>query len=324
MRPIWKPENKRVIGVETIPLEELGRPRVDVCARISGFFRDAFPNLVSLMDQAINLAAELDEPPEMNFVRKHYLESNKEPLFRIFGSAPGRYGTGILETIHSQKWETGKDLSEVFLNWGGFAYTQKECGTTKREEFIRQLSQTDVASQNQDNREHDILDSDDYLQFHGGLINAINQIKKAQGKGKVTEYFGDSSNPAAVKVKTLKEEVQRVFRARVINPKWIDSMKDHGYKGGLEMAATIDYMFGYDATTDVINNYMYEGVAEKYLLDKETQKFLKEKNPWAIRSMGERLIEAANRGMWKNPDSELMMKIESLVSTTEGDIEEKL
>ncbi len=324
MRPIWKPENKRVIGVEPIPLEELGRPRVDVCARISGFFRDAFPNLVSLMDQAINLAAELDEPPEMNFVRKHYLESNKKPLYRIFGSAPGRYGTGILETIHSKKWETGKDLAEVFLNWGGFAYTRKEYGAAKKEEFMRQLSQTDAASQNQDNREHDIFDSDDYLQFHGGLINAINTIKDAQGKGKVTEYFGDSSNPAAVKIKTLKEEVRRVFRARVVNPKWIDSMKDHGYKGGLEMAATVDYMFGYDATTDVIDDYMYEDVSEKYLLDKETQEFLKEKNPWAIRSMGERLMEAANRGMWKNPDPELMIEIESLVSSTEGDIEEKL
>ena len=182
----------------------------------------------------------------------------------------------------------------------------------------------DVVSQNQDNREHDIFDSDDYLQFHGGLINAVNRIKSNQGKEKVKEYFGDSSNPAAVKIKSLKEEVRQVYRARVVNPKWINSMKQHGYKGGLEMAATLDYMFGYDATTDVIDDHMYEGVSEKYLLDPETQKFLQEKNPWAIRAMGERLLEAANRGLWEKPDPDRLLEIESLVASVEGDIEQDL
>jgi cobaltochelatase CobN len=324
VKPVWKPENKRVIGVEPIPLEELKRPRVDVCIRISGFFRDAFPNLVELMDNAINCVANLDEPVEMNFVRKHYLESKSENIFRIFGAAPGRYGTGILEAINSKNWETKQDLADIFVNWSGFAYTSKEYGIEKKEEFKQQLSQMDVVSQNQDNREHDIFDSDDYLQFHGGLINAVNQIKSGQGKGKVKEYFGDSSNPAAVKIKSLKEEVRQVYRARVVNPKWIDAMKKHGYKGGLEMAATLDYMFGYDATTDVIDDHMYEGVSEKYLMDPDTQEFLKEKNPWAIRAMGERLLEAANRGLWENPDQDRLLEIESLVASVEGDIEQDL
>lgn len=324
VKPVWKPENKRVIGVEPIPLEELKRPRVDVCIRISGFFRDAFPNLVELMDKAINCVANLDEPVEMNFVRKHYLESKSENIFRIFGAAPGRYGTGILEAINSKNWETKQDLADIFVNWSGFAYTSNEYGIEKKEEFKQQLSQMDVVSQNQDNREHDIFDSDDYLQFHGGLINAVNQIKSGQGKGKVKEYFGDSSNPAAVKIKSLKEEVQQVYRARVVNPKWINAMKKHGYKGGLEMAATLDYMFGYDATTDVIDDHMYEGVSEKYLMDPDTQEFLKEKNPWAIRAMGERLLEAANRGLWENPDQERLLEIESLVASIEGDIEQDL
>ncbi len=178
-----------------------------------------------------------------------------------------------------------KDLAEIFFYWGEFAFTQKEYGAAKWE--------------------HDIFDSDDYLQFHGGLINAINTIKGAQDKGKVTEYFGDSPNPVTVKIKILKEEVRRV-----VNPKWINSMKDHGYKGGLEMAETVDYM--------------YENVTERYLLDKETQEFLKKKNPLAIRSMGERLVEADNRGLWKNPDPELILEIESLVSSAEADIGEKL
>lgn len=324
VKPVWKPENKRVIGVEPIPLEELQRPRVDVCIRISGFFRDAFPNLVELMDKAINMVANLDEPVEMNFVRKHYLESKSDNIFRIFGAAPGRYGTGILEAINSKNWETKQDLADIFVNWSGFAYTCDDYGIEKKEEFKKQLSTMDVVSQNQDNREHDIFDSDDYLQFHGGLINAVNQIKSSQGKGKVKEYFGDSSNPAAVKIKSLKEEVRQVYRARVINPKWINAMKKHGYKGGLEMAATLDYMFGYDATTDVIDDHMYEGVSEKYLLDPDTQAFLKEKNPWAIRAMGERLLEAANRGMWGNPDPDRLLEIESLVASIEGDIEKDL
>ncbi len=322
VKPVWKPENKRVIGVEPIPLEELKRPRVDVCIRISGFFRDAFPNLVELMDKAINLVAHLDEPVEMNFVRKHFLESDSENIFRIFGAAPGRYGTGILEVINSKNWETKQDLADIFVNWSGFAYTSNEYGIEKKEEFKNQLSKMDVVSQNQDNREHDIFDSDDYLQFHGGLINAVNQMKS--GNGKVKEYFGDSSNPAAIKIKSLKEEVRQVYRARVVNPKWINAMKQHGYKGGLEMAATLDYMFGYDATTDVIDDYMYEGVSDKYLLDTDTQEFLKEKNPWAIRAMGERLLEAANRGLWANPDQDLLLEIESLVASVEGDIEQDL
>lgn len=323
VKPVWKPENKRVMGVEVIPLEELKRPRIDTCLRISGFFRDAFQNLVCLMDEAIRVVANLDEPLEMNFVRKHCLASQSKEIYRIFGSAPGQYGTGILEAITTKNWDSQRDLADIFLNWGGYAYTKDDYGVEKKEIFKNLLAQTDVATQNQDNREHDIFDSDDYLQFHGGIINAINQIKSAQGKGKVMEYLGDSSNPAAVKISSLKEEVRRVYHARVVNPKWIDAMKHHGYKGGLEMAATVDYMFGYDATTDVIDDYMYEGVTQSYLLDSDTQRFLKEKNPWAVRAMGERLMEAANRGLWKNPDQNLLLEIELLVASVEGDIEDE-
>lgn len=323
VRPVWKPENKRVIGVEVIPLDELKRPRIDTCLRISGFFRDAFQNLVCLMDQAIQMVANLDEPVEMNFVRKHYLADPNHGLYRIFGSAPGQYGTGILEAIVTKNWDTQQDLADIFLNWGGFAYTKKDYGIEKKDTFKHLLSQMDVATQNQDNREHDIFDSDDYLQFHGGMINAINQIKTSSGKGQVTEYLGDSSNPGAVKINSLKEEVRRVYHARVVNPKWIGAMKHHGYKGGLEMAATVDYMFGYDATTNAVDDYMYEGVAKSYLMDPDTQKFLKEKNPWAVRAMGERLMEAANRGLWKNTDPNLLLEIEMLVASIEGDIEDE-
>lgn len=322
VKPVWKPENKRVAGIEVIPLEELGRPRIDVGIRISGFFRDAFQNLVCLMDEALARVARLDEPVEMNFVRKHYLESQDEQLYRIFSSAPGRYGTGILETLHAGNWDSQQDLAEVFLSWGGHAYTREEYGVSRKDAFRHQLARMEVAAQNQDNREHDIFDSDDYLQFHGGMINAINQLRAAQGKSRVTEYFGDSSNPAAVRVKTLQEEVRVVFRARVVNPKWIEAMRPHGYKGALEMAATVDYLFGYDATTNVVEDHMYEEVAQTYLLDPENQKFLKEKNPWALQSMGRRLIEAAHRGMWKNPDTGTLMEIETQMASIEGDIED--
>lgn len=311
VRPKWQPQSRRVTGIELISLEELGRPRIDVVCRISGFFRDAFPDLITLMDEAFQLVGNLNEPADQNYVAAHF-RAEKEALvtngtaemdavvqasYRIFGSKPGSYGAGILPLVNAGNWQNEADLAETFLNWGGYAYTRKEFGTDARPQFARTLTTVRVAVKNQDNREHDIFDSDDYFQFHGGMIATI---KALSGKSPL-KYFGDSANPEKPKVRDLKEEAMRVFRSRVVNPKWVNSIQKHGYKGAMELAATVDYMFGYDATSKVVDDWMYERLAQTYVLDPKMQEFFKQSNPWALKDILQRLIEAIDRGLWKDP-----------------------
>jgi cobaltochelatase CobN len=330
VRPVWQPENRRVIGVEVIPLAELGRPRIDVTTRISGFFRDAFPNAIDLLDNATALVVALDEPLESNFIRKHFLcevdehlaaglelaEAERLSRFRVFGSKPGTYGAGILPLIQEKNWTSQEHFATAYINWGGYAYGRGEYGVDARPQFTQRLAATEVAVQNQDNREHDIFDSDDYMQFHGGLIATV---KTASGK-QPKRYFGDSQNPSRPRVRDLNEEVLRVFRSRVVNPKWIESIKRHGYKGAVELAATVDYMFGYDATAEVMQDWMYEQVAANYLLDEAMRQFLSQSNPWAMQAMSERLLEAAQRQMWK-PQPETLKALQNLFLENEAHLE---
>ena len=331
VEPVWNEENRRVEGLDVIPPEELGRPRIDVTIRISGFFRDAFPHVIDLLDEAVNTVADLDEPLEQNYVRKHaerdrtnHEEQGMEPekakrrsRYRIFGSKPGTYGVGILPAINQRNWESDDDLASVYLNWGGYAYTDEEYGSEAIDVFKERLSNVQVAVQNQDNREHDIFDSDDYLQFHGGMVASVRALTGENPSA----MFGDSSTPEDVEVRHLDDEARRVFRSRVVNPKWVEAMHDHGYKGALEMAATVDFLFGYDATAEVVDDWMYEDVTETYLLDEENREFLEEHNPWAIRAMTERLLEAMDREMWEDPNEELVEELEELYLENEGQLE---
>ena len=336
VKPVWQQESRRITGLEVIPLEELGRPRVDVTVRISGFFRDAFPNLIELIDQAVQLVASLDESPEDNMVLKHLeedrasditdkpsggpspIDSERNPsLYRIFGSKPGTYGAGILAAIDERNWENVQDLAEVYTAWGGYAYTRQDFGVQARDQFRRRFGQIVVAAKNQDNREHDIFDSDDYMQYHGGMIATVRALTGQNPQ----QFFGDSSDPTRARVRKLEDEARRVFRTRVVNPKWIDSMKRHGYKGAFELSATVDYMFGYDATAQVIEDWMYENVTESYVLDPETQEFFQESNPWALRDIVERLLEAIERGMWENPPPDMKDKLQQMFLDLEADLE---
>ena len=332
VRPRWQAESRRVLGLEVIPLEELGRPRIDVTVRISGFFRDAFPNLINLLDQAVELAASLDEPPEDNYIVKHLQEdlarSERQPsdspgevrgqsLYRIFGSKPGTYGAGILTVIDERNWETVEDLAEVYTAWGGYAYTQQNHGIHARDQFRQRFSQIVVAAKNQDTREHDIFDSDDYMQYHGGMIATVRALTGRNPR----QFFGDSADPSRARNRDLQDEARRVFRSRVVNPKWIESMKRHGYKGAFELAATVDYMFGYDATAQVIDDWMYEDVTESYVFDPDTQRFFRESNPWALKGVVERLLEAIERGLWEEPPPEMRDKLQQLYLELEADLE---
>jgi cobaltochelatase CobN len=289
VRPRWHEESGRLAGIEPIPLAELGRPRIDVVVRISGFFRDAFPGLVQLLDDAAALVAGLDEPPESNHVRAH---AGDDP--RVFGPAPGGYGSGILPLLESGDWATDDDLAAVYLAWGGYSYGRRGFGVTAGDAMRRRFAAINVAVKNQDNREHDIFDSDDYLQDHGGMVATVRALTGDSPKA----WFGDSADPARPRVRSLAEEAARVVRSRVVNPKWIAAMQRHGYKGAFELAATVDYLYGYDATTHVVEDWMYERVTDAYVADPDVRKFFERSNPWALRAIAERLLEAHERGLW--------------------------
>ncbi|MFN9762487.1 MAG: cobaltochelatase subunit CobN [Pseudanabaena sp.] len=331
VQPVWDGVSRRVVDFEILPLSILGRPRVDVTLRISGFFRDAFPNLIDLFDSAVNAVANLDELADQNpLAAKVQAESaqwQKEGLtleqaeersrYRVFGSKPSAYGAGLQGLIESQNWESEQDLARAYINWSAYAYTSKSEGKSAAEAFNQRLSNMQIVLQNQDNREHDILDSDDYYQFQGGMTAAIKSMS-----GNAPEvYFGDNSRMAQPKVRKLSEEIARVYRSRVVNPKWIAGAMRHGYKGAFEMSATLDYLFAYDATTNCVSDFMYEGVAEAYIFNPEVQNFIKSSNPWALRDMSERLLEANQRGMWQDVTADMLDRLKAIANDAEGAIE---
>ncbi len=331
VQPVWDYPSRRVVDFEILPVSVLGRPRVDVTLRISGFFRDAFPNLISLFDQAVTAVAALDEPPEDNPLAARVKQETQMWLsaglskeqaevrshYRIFGSKPGAYGAGLQGLIEAQNWTDEQDLARAYINWSSYAYSGSGKGHAASEVFEQRLKQMQVVLHNQDNREHDLLDSDDYYQFQGGLTAAVRALT---GKNPQT-YFGDNSIPENPKVRQLREEIARVYRSRVVNPKWIEGVMRHGYKGAFEMAATVDYLFAYDATANCVEDHMYQGVAEAYVFDPTVQEFIQQKNPWALRDMAERLLEAHQRGLWKEVKGEMLEGLRAIALQSEAAIE---
>ena len=319
--PVWDQASRRVSGLELVPREQLGRPRVDVTLRISGFFRDAFPHVVQMLDDAVQLAAAAEE--DDNPLRAHIaadVAAGADPrraTARIFGSKPGAYGAGLLPLIDSRAWKTDADLAEVYAVWGGYAYGRGLDGTPARSDMERVYRRVRVAAKNSDTREHDIVDSDDYFQYHGGMVAAVRALTGESPEA----YVGDSAVPDTVKTRTLQEETHRVFRARVVNPKWITAMQRHGYKGALEMAATVDYLFGYDATAGVVQDWMYEKLASAYVFDETNRAFMAKSNPWALRGVAERLLEAADRGLWESPGDATLAGLKQTYLELEGDLE---
>jgi cobaltochelatase CobN len=322
-RPLWDDASRRVTGFEVIPLDELGRPRVDVTVRISGFFRDAFPHVVALVDDAVRAVAELDEPAGQNFVRAHVEADAAEhgdrrrATSRIFGSKPGAYGAGLLPLIDARNWRSDADLAEVYAVWGGYAYGRGLDGRPARGDMEQAFRRISVAAKNVDTREHDLVDADDYFQYHGGMVAMVRHLTGSSPEA----YVGDSALPDQIRTRTLGEETHRVFRARVVNPRWMAAMRRHGYKGAFEMAATVDYLFGYDATAGVVDDWMYEKLAAEYVFDAENQEFMRKSNPWALRGITERLLEAAERQLWAEPDQDTLDRLRQTYLDLEGDLE---
>ena len=331
VRPVYIENTDRVIDLELIPLEELGRPRIDVTLRISGLFRDTFPNLIERIEDAVNMVASLDEDPERNFIKKHVMADFEEFLsqgmareqafeqsrYRVFSDPPGTYGAGVDMMIYSKKWQTTEDLGAAYINWGAYAYGKKTHGSKVTEVFERRMQGTDATIKNISSYEADMLDSDDFFNYHGGLISAV---KRQRGEFPLS-FSTNAGDPQHVVTRTIHEETSRIVRARINNPKWIDGLKQHGFRGAQEFSAMVDIVFGWDATSNVVDDWMYESITNTYLLDEELQNWIRENNPWALLNISERLLEAAQRGMW-DADEAMLDQIKEIYLSIEGDMED--
>ncbi|MCS5698734.1 cobaltochelatase subunit CobN [Cyanobium sp. FGCU-52] len=323
VRPVWDGPSRRMVNVELIPAGVLGRPRVDVTLRISGLFRDAFPQLVGWFNRACRLVATVEEPEAVNPLAA---AARADGLVgRVYGSAPGGYGAGLQALIDSGQWERREELGEAFLTWSAWRYDgdaeapEGIRAEPDREGLERRLAAVQVVLHNQDNREHDLLDSDDYYQFHGGLSAAVERVR---GEAPAL-WFGDHSRAARPRVHRLERELDKVLRSRLLNPRWIEGMQRHGYKGGFEMAASLDYLFAYDAATDRVPDWSYGALAEGWLAEASVLAFLRRSNPWALRDMAERLLEAHHRGLWQGADAAQLERLRGLVLESEALVEQR-
>lgn len=331
VRPVWLAQTDRVVGLEVIPHEELGRPRIDVTLRISGLFRDTFPNLIERIEDGVNLVASLEEAEEDNFVRKHINQDLDEFLregmqreqayerasLRVFGCPPGTYGAGVEILINSKKWNTPDDLARSYMNWSSHGYSRKLHGEKSEELFAKRLKNCEITVKNISSFETDMLDDEDFYNYHGGLISAV---RMASGKAP-RSYSTNAADPSHVKTRDIQTETARIMRARICNPKWQNGMKQHGYKGAQEFAAMVDIFFGWDATGAVAEDWMYEAVAENYVLNDEMRKWMEEVNPFALHAISERLLEASRRGMW-DAREETLKALEEIYLSIDGDMEE--
>ncbi|MCJ8323275.1 MAG: cobaltochelatase subunit CobN [Rhizobiales bacterium] len=309
VKPIWDKMSWRVTGFEIIPLAKLNRPRVDVTMRISGFFRDAFPQQITLFDKAIRAVAKLDEDLNFNPIAANYnqeinqlcqngldeIEAEQQAGMRIFGSKPGAYGAGLQALIDENIWNEKADFAKAYLAWGSYAYGEKQQGERQEARFKARLRKTQVVVQNQDNREHDILDSDDYYQFEGGMAASIEHIS---GKEPVI-YHNDHTRPERPVTRTLEQEIARTLRGRATNPKWLEGVMRHGYKGAFEMAATMDYLYAFAATTNAVKSHHFEAIYEAYIEDDKIFEFLQQNNPDALTDIINRLLDAQKKQFWK-------------------------
>ena len=310
VKPTWDSASRRVTGFEILPLSILDRPRVDVTLRISGFFRDAFPGLVDLFSSASRAVAALDERELDNPLSAHFISDVAELVhkgmseeqakikagYRVFGSKPGAYGAGLQALIDEKGWDTEADLARAYIAWGGYAYGEGASGDMAHGLFETRLKEVEVVVHNQDNREHDLLDSDDYYQFEGGLTAAVRELSGHQPK----IYHNDHSRPETPRIRSLEDEIGRVVRARVVNPKWIEGVMRHGYKGAFELAATVDYLFAFSATANCVSDHHFDAVFEAYIANDKVRNFIESHNPNALKEMVARFLEAQERDLW-NP-----------------------
>ncbi len=320
-------------GLSVIPLEELKRPRIDVVPRVSGFFRDAFPGLVALVDRAVHMTAALEERHEANFIRANVETDearyrrdgrSKEDAYalarlRIFGCPPGTYGAGVEELVESKNWKDQTDLADNYIRYSAHGYSRTSYGKTEPDAFRRLLVRMDATVKNEDSREYDMLSCTDFYNYYGGLIVAAKSVRGEAPKS----YVGDSSDPRRVGLRSTGEEAKFVLRSRLLNPKWLEGMKRHGYKGAGDISKVMDIIIGWDATAEVMADWMYDRVAGTYALDPKMQEWLKSVNPYALLNITEKLLETIKRGMWR-ADVKTEEQLKRAYLEVEGDIEDTI
>ncbi len=329
VQPVWT-DAGRIDDVEPIPLEELERPRIDVTTRVSGLFRDAFPAAAGVIHDAVDAVVDLDEPTELNYVKKHVEEEaaeladdgleEKDALkaakHRVFTTKPGGYGAGTNKAVDEGNWDDRSDLASVYVQWGGYAMGSRGRVSDAHDSFERRLSSVDATVKLEDTMEQDEFDSSDWYAFHGGFVSAVAEVSGEEP----ASYVGDSSDPDDVSVYTNEEKVRKAMRARVLNPDWLESMEDHDYKGAGDLSTTVDVTLGWDATTGVISDRLWVAVAEAYAFDAERQEWMRDVNPWALESITATLLEAIDRGLW-DASEELEDRLRDINLSVEGDLE---
>ncbi len=304
--PVWEAGTGRVTGFRVMALSELGRPRIDVTLRISGMFRDAFPEQIELMASAFRAVAALDEDGTANPIAAS--TRNGDGGARIFGARPGVYGAGIEAIIDQDAWRTRADLADAFLQWGGYAYGGGAAGVEAGGQLTARLAAADAVLHSQDNREHDILDSADYAEFQGGLAAVVETLRGRAPR----VYHADHSRPEKPVVRTLHEEIGRVVRGRATNPKWIAGMMRHGYRGAMEMATAVDLLFAYAALTDAVGDHHFDQLYEAYVVDDRARDFIAVANPGALSDIAARFREAIVRGLWTPRANSVHDRLEAL------------
>jgi cobaltochelatase CobN len=329
VEPEWT-DAGRIDDVTPVPLEDLGRPRIDVTTRVSGLFRDAFPQAAGVIHDAVDAVVDLDEPHEMNYVKKH-VETETERLEsegmdpgdarsaaadRVFTTRPGGYGAGTNKAVDEGNWDDRSDLAEVYVQWGGYALGKRGRVSEARDAFERRLGNVDATVKIEDTAEQDEFDSSDWYAFHGGFVTAVAETAGEEP----ASYVGDSSDPDDIDVYTNEEKVRKAMRARVLNPEWLDSMEEHDYKGAGDLSTTVDVALGWDATTGVVSDTLWDDVAQKYALDEDRREWMRDVNPWALASITDTLLEAADRGLW-DADDETADRLRDVNLRVDGDIE---
>ncbi len=332
-RPIWDPTGF-VRGIEVISLEELGRPRIDSVVRMSGIMRDTLPNYIYLIDEAVSKVVVLDEPLDRNYVRKHYMEhlaklvelgkkageAERSARCRVYCSPPGTYGTGVNLAVEASAWRSDEDLAKTWIQWGGYAYTKDVFGKQDLEGFALNVKRVDVVTRQHVSDEHDIFNCCCYYGYHGGFYNTV---KKLSGRKDIEVVVVDTKDVSFTHVREMKEEIERVARVKLLNPVWISEMKKHGYRGANEFSKKILHLYGWSSTTRLVEKWIFDSVAETYVLDEEMRRWLEENNVWALEEIARRLIEAAERGLWK-PSEEVLERLKGIYGEVEGLLEESV
>jgi cobaltochelatase CobN subunit (EC 6.6.1.2) len=321
VEPIWK--DGKVKEYRITPLEELGRPRIDVTIRVSGITRDCFYNCIELLDGAIREVSVLDEPEEMNYLKKHVSKSyadggNGDPA-RIFASRPGTYGNGVNLAVYASAWKEEKDLSDVYIYWNGYEYGKGVFGEESHDKLVSQLKTVDLTFNKTVTDEYDLIGCCCYFGTHGGLTIAAREVSGHD----VPAYYGDTRDRDQIEVRTLADEVRRVVRTKLLNPKWIEGMKRHGYKGAGDISKRVGRVYGWEATTREVDDWIFDDITETFVLDDEMRKFFEKNNPWALEEIGRRLLEAYERGLW-DADPDVIEGLKSAYLEMEGWIEERM